>query len=297
MLEEILKKIVPQGIKEIIRKQNLEKRKKRQKELPLLSQNDFRKIISEILKIKAGDTVLLHSSTLGMNLDFNSYYIIPMLMEIVGKSGTILFPAYPKENSYTFLKKNKVFDIKKTPTYTGLLNEFARRHKNARRSLHPTKSVVAIGKNAERITSSHHLSPFPYDKNSPYYKITEYHGKIIGLGVDTTYLSCVHCVDDIMKDKFPVNPYHPELFRARCINYNKDKVIVETYAHNMQKMHFNLTEFINKQIDDDICKNIDYYGMKIFRCDANGLINEMMKLVQEGITIYSKRYYKHGHKK
>ncbi|MGZ8889703.1 MAG: AAC(3) family N-acetyltransferase, partial [Halobacteriota archaeon] len=42
------------------------------------------------------------------------------------------------------------------------------------RSLHPTKSVCGIGSLADEITATHHLSPYPYDECSPYYKLIEH---------------------------------------------------------------------------------------------------------------------------
>jgi len=33
-------------------------------------------------------------------------------------------------------------------------------------------------------------------------------------------LSFVHCVEDSLKQNFPLNPYHERLFEARCVNYD-----------------------------------------------------------------------------
>lgn len=222
-----------------------------------------------------------------MNLDFPSYKIINILLNIVGESGTILFPTYPKLNSYLTLKRGEIFDIRKSLSYTGILSEYARRHSHALRSLHPTKSVVAIGPLAKELTDGHENSPYPYDIDSPYFKLTKYNAKIIGIGVKTTYLSAVHTVDDTMRDIFPLNPYHKQLFEAQCINYNNDKVIVKTYAHNMKYMNFDLPDFFKKNVPKEICEDINIDGMNFFRADAKPMYDYMVNLLKEKkITIY-----------
>ena len=65
----------------------------------------------------------------------------------------------------------KCFRCAAHASYTGILTEFARRQRKAIRSLHPTKSVCAIGPAATELTATHHLSPYPYDTDSPYYKL------------------------------------------------------------------------------------------------------------------------------
>lgn len=287
MLKSIAKKIIPEKIKKQYRKKELNKQQAYVKSLHKLTENRLSDILQDELGIKKGDVVFIHSSINGLNLDFPSYLIIKIFLDTVGKEGTILFPTYPKLNSYKFLKSGEIFNIRKTPSYTGILSEFARRQKNAIRSLHPTKSVVAIGPKASELTSEHHISRYPYDINSPYYKITKCNAKIIGIGVKTTYLSAVHTVDDVLKDKFPVNPYHKELFHAKCIDYDGNERIVKTYAHNMSKMGFDLPAYFKKNIPSEICKDINIQGMNFFKADAKRMFDYMINLaMNDNITIY-----------
>jgi aminoglycoside 3-N-acetyltransferase len=289
MIKSVLKKVVPDSIKQKIKSIEQERIKKEVASLPLIEENDFLHILKDELGVTLGDVVFIHSSIDRLNLNFPFYRALSLLKEAVGSSGTIIFPTYPKQTSYEFLRRGEIFDIRKTPSFTGLLNEFARKQPNSVRSLHPTKSVSAIGPLSKQITVSHQDSPYPYDFNSPYYKISEHNGKIIGLGVYTTYLSAVHCIDDTLKEKFPVNPYHKELFNAKCIDYNKNVVIVRTYAHDMRKMSFNLPAFFSKFVPQDICCDINIKGMRFFRADAKKMFEFMSGLaLNDKITIYSK---------
>lgn len=285
-MKHFIKSILPKSIKNKIIKYLKDKERKSIAQLPKLSESDFIDILIKYLNVKSGDTVMVHSSLDKLNLDFPASNVLSILQSIIGEKGTLVFPTFPKKTSSEFLKTGEIFNIKRTASYTGILSEFARRSKFAIRSLHPTKSVVAIGENAEFLTNEHFKSTYPYDKCSPYYKIIEVEAKIIGLGVKTTYLSAVHVVDDIKRENFPLNPYLSELFEAKCIDYNGNELIVPTYAHDMKKMGFDLTKYFKTQIDKSICEDININGMSFFRADAKPMLLKMMELADKGITIY-----------
>jgi aminoglycoside 3-N-acetyltransferase len=236
--------------------------------------------------------VFVHSSVDRLNLGFPFYGVLSILREIVGPEGTLLFPTYPRLSSYEFLKSGEVFDVRKSASYTGILTEVARRQKGAVRSFFPTKSVCAIGAQAARLTATHQDSPYPYDSSSPYFKIMEFKGKIIGFGVGTWNLSFVHCVDDFLKEAFPVMPYHKHLFRARCINYAGEEAIVPTYAHDMRKMNHDVPRFMKNHIPSTVCGDIVVDGMNFFRADSAPLFEAMIDFARKGITIYPAESYR-----
>ena len=256
-----------------------------------LSEIQLLQVLVNDLGISKGDTVFVHSSIDQLNLGFPFYRVLPLLEDLVGADGTLLFPTYPRLSSYEFLRRGEIFDIRKSPSYTGILSEVVRRQPNAVRSLHPTKSVCAIGLAAQELTWDHHKSPYPYDACSPYYRITEFGGKIVGLGVSTANLSFVHCVDDALKEHFPVQPYHAQLFAATCINAAGDKVTVETYAHDLRKMNHNIPRFMKTHVSSDACIDLSLQGMNFFRADARRLFDEMCRLATTGKTIYPRSAY------
>lgn len=263
--------------------------------LPILAEADFTKILTNDLGLTSGDTVYVHSSVDQLNLGFAFYRILPLIQNVIGSQGTVLFPTYPNRSpvsSYEYLKQGRVYDVRRTPSFTGLLTEFARRQRNAIRSLHPTKSVCAIGPLAEILTASHQESPYPYDACSPYYKLVEHEAKIIGIGVHTTYLSFVYCVDDALKEQNPVQTYFPEMFAAKCINYRGTVEIVHTYAHDMRSVVHDIPQFIKQHIPGNICADLTINGMKFFRADARPLFEKMLALANQGVMVYPRSVYK-----
>jgi len=294
-LRKLAKAVLPKRAVDSLRHAKWERERRRVASLPPLTETELRAILIDDLRLTSGDLVYVHSGMDGLNLDFPFYRILFLIQEIIGSHGTVVFPTYPNHriSSYEWLKQENVFDIRRTPSYTGILTEFARRQRRAVRSLHPTKSVCAIGPAARELTSPHQLSPYPYDTNSPYYKLIAGGGKIVGLGATTNYVSFGYCVDDAFKEKFPVRVYHNELFEAPCTNYDGEQVVVKTFAHDMNTtVHPDMPEWMRTYVSEDACRDLILHGMRFFRADAPRLFAEMMELARRDIIAYPRSVWK-----
>jgi aminoglycoside 3-N-acetyltransferase len=291
----LVRRLLPEGAESALVRAVKRYRQARVARLPRLAEGDFTEILRGPLGVGEGDTVYVHSSVDQLNLGFPFYRILPLLQAAVGPRGHLLFPTYPnrgRTSSYEYLAQDHVFDVRRTPSYTGLLTEFARRQRGAVRSLHPTKSVCAIGPDAAELTAEHHLSPYPYDRPSPYYKLVEHEAKIVGLGVWTTYLSFVYVIDDALKEDAPVRVYAPRLFAARCIGYDGRERTVETYAHDMRHVVHDIPRFVREHVPAEACEDLSVKGMKFFRADARRLFDVMLPLAREGVTVYPRSVYR-----
>lgn len=294
-ISSFARRLLPESTVTSLARASKRMKRARIERLPVLTEERFAGILSNDLGLVNGDTVYIHSSTDQLNLGFPFYRILSLVQEVIGGDGTVLLPTYPNRrpvSSHEYLLRGEVFDVRRTPSYTGLLSEFARRQKNAIRSLHPTKSVCAIGPRAHELTATHRNSPYPYDTCSPYYKLIDYNAKIVGLGVWTQYLSFVYCADDALKDEAPVHTYFPEKFAARCINYDGQEEVVETYAHDMRQVVHDVPQFMKTYIPPEVCRDIVIDGMKFFTADAARLFDLMLPLAKEGITVYPRSVYK-----
>lgn len=149
----------------------------------MFDEDRFRAVLTDALQLKRGDVVFVHSSIDRLGLGFPFYRILSLIREVIGENRTVLFPTYPRLTAHESLLSGEIFDVRTSPSFTGVLTEFARRQRGAVRSLNPTKSVCALGPHAHSLTEAHQDSPYPYDRCSPYYKLMDVGGKIIGLGV------------------------------------------------------------------------------------------------------------------
>lgn len=253
-----------------------------------LTLHELRNICVNELKIKPGDTVFIHSSMDDLNTTANALEILEMLIELVGAEGNLVFPAWHfTDRAETHLRAGDVFDARNSVSVLGMLSEFARRYPGAERSLHPTNSIVAIGKEAKEIIGEHHLDIYPAGEKSPYYKVMERSGKICGIGVDTHFMSFVHCPEDALKGNFPYNTRLDEVFSGKVFDFKGKELEVKTLAAHPDIRKNNIRLFTNKNLSHSICKNLTVRGNRFFTADARSVFTEIQQLAKIGITIYS----------
>src|SRR5205823_3882658 len=100
--------------------------------------------------------------------------VVEILLRAVGEDGTLAMPAFAMTGgSKVYLEQNQRFDWRRTPSQSGMLTEVFRRMKNTERSMHPTHSVTAQGKDAKWLTEGHEYSTTAFDEHSPFQKMVD----------------------------------------------------------------------------------------------------------------------------
>lgn len=253
------------------------------------TEKDLLFVLTKICKVKKGDVLFVHSSINDLAINSSAHKIVTLLMELVGPEGTILMPSYPKLTSYKFLKSRAIWDVRSTPSYSGLLTEIFRRMEDVKRSLHPTKSVAVWGVLRDGFISEHHQDVRPYSAKSPYFKFVKNNGKAIGVGVSSRYLAFAHTIDDYLGDDFPVQVYHEEVLPGKVINYEGNEITVPTLAHDREKVRSHTVRFIKKYFPKEHGDSFTYKRRSFFYVDAKAFFDMAVKLAREGITIYGNR--------
>jgi aminoglycoside 3-N-acetyltransferase len=253
-----------------------------------MSEDAFRQVLTWRLGVKKGDTLFVHSSVDYLNVAFPASRVLAILTDAVGEDGTLLFPAWHfKCRAEDYLRdENNVFDVKRSITVMGLLPELARRRPEARRSAHPTTSIVALGKHAAEVVSGHEKSIYPCGKLSPYYKMLKYDAKIIGLGVNANFLSFMHCPEDVMAKDFPFQTRTDRTFFGKVKLPDGTLIAVETLAAHKSIREGNGPAFLKKHVSKNIFSTCRIHGSEFFVADANALFNRTVELAREHITIY-----------
>jgi aminoglycoside 3-N-acetyltransferase len=204
-LRDLYEETFPPGLKKAIKKRKngllrLFKRK--------IGENELRRDLAG-LGIVPGDILFVHSSMKRIgNVRNGPDTVIDALLRAVGPEGTVMMPAYsmPQHSQLAALEEYSGFDPLVTPATVGFLPETFRKRKGALRSIHPTSSVSAIGKLAEEMTGSHHLSPTTFGRGTPFHNFLEAGGKLLGIGIDIGPVTFYHVIEDVIDD-FPVDPY------------------------------------------------------------------------------------------
>lgn len=253
-----------------------------------ISEDEFIELLQKNMGIKQGDTLFVHSSVDGLNIGFSPFRLLDILLSIVGEEGTLLFPNWHfNYRAEDYLAQNKIFDVENSRTVLGFLPEMARLHPSAVRSLHPTNSILAIGKNANELLSQHIDDIYPCGEKSPYYKMMKFDALIIGLGVDTNYLSFVHCPEDVMREKFPYNTRTEKVYNAKVKLQDGSIKEIKTLAAHKDISHRNVPKFIKKNISKKVIKIFSKKGSDFFVAKSSPLFNDIRKLAAENKTIYN----------
>lgn len=259
----------------------------RRKQVPF-GEDDLLFALREICGVKKGDVLFVHSSIDGLAMDISPRRILELLLDTVGPEGTILMPSYPKLTSHAFLKSGQVWDVRRTPSYSGLLTEIFRRMEGTRRSLHPTKSVAVRGPLRDELIGEHHTDIRPYGAASPYYKFVTHGGRAIGIGVSVRYIAFIHAIDDHLGERFPVTTYRGGALSGKVIDYAGTQREVFTLAHDI-RLAYDPVGLLRRHVPREQAHSLTYKNRAFFYADAKTVFETGVRLAQKGITIYGGR--------
>ncbi len=149
---------------------------------------------AKALGIDQGDTVLVHSSLRSLG-GAKANEVIEGLLDALGPDGTLVFPTL----SYMNCNPSKpLFDYHNTQSNVGYLPEYFRTEvKGVLRSVCPTHSCAALGRNAEFVVSGHKNDKTPCGENSPFRRVLQLKGKILFLGCGMNCNTSMHAVEEL----------------------------------------------------------------------------------------------------
>ncbi len=154
--------------------------------------------------IKRSDTAFVRVSlSAAAGFEGGPQAFLKEIMNYFESNGTLVMSSYTFNKSpILFLAENPLFDPDKSTDQLSLVNELFRRSKGVVRSIHPTHSVSAFGKNAQWIISEHHKSQDCYASKSPFAKLYELNAKEISIGVYPTSLT-LHYIEQFVPKNVP----------------------------------------------------------------------------------------------
>ncbi len=184
----------------------------------------------ESLGIAAGDAVMLHSSLKSIGfVEGGPRAFLEALADAVGPTGTLVVPTYWLPGGTilaTCQLEGYVFDPRRDGSNLGRLPAEFLRFDGIERSIHPTHSVSAIGRDARHVTEHHHLAPSIFGAGSPWDRCREMNAKIVGLGISMGPVTYYHIVEDRMGDRFPLPVRMSVEYRLPCIDWQGRRVEV-----------------------------------------------------------------------
>lgn len=155
--------------------------------------------------------------------------VVAGLRAALGPAGTLMVPTLPFTGSqHAYLRQDPVFDVRHTPSAMGAVSEVLRRRPEARRSLHPTHSVAAVGPLAEWLLRHHEHAPTCCGLGTPYYRNIACGGYVLLLGVDLRANTTMHTLEEMEAAHYV---FGADTFAARIVDWQGRERRVPTRAY------------------------------------------------------------------
>jgi aminoglycoside 3-N-acetyltransferase len=212
----------------------------------MYTKKDFIKAFKEI-GIDPKGTLLVHSSMKAVGeVEGRADTVIDAFMEYM-KNGLLVFPTHTwsEENN----KDNK-FNPKTEKSCVGILTNIFRKREGVIRSLHPTHSLAAYGKDAEDFIKGEEKVNTPCPKEGCYGKLYDRKAQILFLGCTLKSNTFIHGVEEwnqipnrlgdtpvdykiVLKDNIIECPVHPHQAPVEDVSKNYDKLKEALLANNI----------------------------------------------------------------
>lgn len=138
-------------------------------------------------------TLLVHSSMKAMGeCENRGDTVIDAFIEFM-QDGLLIFPTHTWDD---INEKHNIYDPLTEPSCVGVLTNLFRKRKGVLRSLHPTHSLAAIGKDAEEFIKGEELTRTPCSRNGCYGKLYDRRAQILFLGCNLSKNTFLHCVEE-----------------------------------------------------------------------------------------------------
>lgn len=147
----------------------------------------------EQLNIDGEGTLLVHSSMKSIGpVEGGADTVLDAFTEHM-RDGLLVLPTH----TWSYINAdNPRFYVDRSPSCVGILPELFRSRPGVVRSLHPTHSVAALGKDAEDFTKDDHLFDTPCARGSAWGKMLDRKGTILLVGVDLKRNTYIHGVEE-----------------------------------------------------------------------------------------------------
>jgi aminoglycoside 3-N-acetyltransferase len=149
------------------------------------------------LGLRRGDVLLVHSALgrLG-RVDGGPDAVIDALLAAVGPDGLVIMPTFTSCRVTPERPEPEPYDPRATScrSRTGIVPDTFWRRPGARRSLHPTHSLVAIGPRADEFAAGGETRTF--DPAGPFGRYVRWGGRALFLGAGLGSNTTCHCAED-----------------------------------------------------------------------------------------------------
>ena len=240
--------------------------------------------------IQPGDSVMLHSAFEPQHgFRGTSEQVVDTFLEAVGPQGNLLMVSLPyRSSSLEYLLKLKCFDVRRTPSAMGLMSEFFRRRQDVLRSVHPTHPVLAHGSRAEWFVAGHEDCIFPCGPGTPFEKLLQADGKVAFFNVPLVFLTFIHYLEHMVKDRLDFPLYTNEPFEVPVIDRAGTPGMVRTFVFTPEaiaRRRFSILE--SWLVERGLVRKVKVGASYILLVGVREIANTVEEMARKGMYFYA----------
>jgi len=238
MLRSLVKRslpYLPQSVRSIVRGHAETIRRKEHQERKQRVQVPVEEIIAKIKRLGVDRDVMVHASISNIGkLDKPVPALVNDLLALMDLSRqTVLVPALPFATTMLeYAASTRTFDVRTAKNAMGVVSQVIGRQPGSIRSLHPTHSAIAIGKDAAFYTADHEKDPTPFGANSPYAKLVRRRGQILLIGVTVNSTTTFHVHEDMLGAASPIQVYSPGTITFTLVGFDGQSQEYQAVCHD-----------------------------------------------------------------
>lgn len=271
----------------------LDRKLSRCKERRLRVQVPIEDVRAVLERFDFNSDVLIHSSISNIGrIRGGAPAVVATITELMDlNERTLLAPALPFMGYVQdYLDSLDNFSVCSAKNCMGDISNLLMRRDDCVRSLHPSHSVIAVGKKSREYIGEHHLSKTPFDEHSPYSKLSLFNGQILMFGVGLNSVTSNHVYEDMLGSLLPFNVYSEELYEIPCIGVSEeDYHTVSTRAHNPAYSAKRNAELARCYLEKSgAIKTFSLGDSEVSMLNARKLNQVLLEMLLDGKSIYGK---------
>lgn len=185
-------------------------------------QNDLR-----AFGCKSSDTILIHASMKSIGPVVGGADTVLDVLSDYFRDGLLVLPAH----TWSYIDAhNPVFDVRESKTCVGVLTELFRHRPGVYRTLHPTHSLCALGRDAASFTAGQERFSTPCSPFSCYGKLEQRDAVVLMIGVDFSRNTLVHCIEEVAQVSRRMTDRYEKLY-VRDADGRKTLVLSRRHNH------------------------------------------------------------------
>lgn len=218
--------------------------------------------------LTGAETILIHSSMKSIGeVEGGADTVLDALMEYFAQ-GLLLLPTH----TWRFMDGgNTVFDVRNSPCCVGILPELFRQRPGVIRSLHPTHSMAAYGKDAAAYLAGELETSTPCAPGGCYDRLRTVHGKILLLGVTHARNTFIHSVEEVLNVPHRLTDKPLKLTVVDEAGESHTAYMRRHYNADQPHISEDFVKLEQAYLDCGAAQNTKFGDAKCILCDAEGL--------------------------